>query len=137
LAPQPLPQLELLNKAKMITVTREYETDIITLFHASGDFNYRSQWQEGVIAVDEVDHFLPRVGMRCRCIMENGQTVIYASNYTFHPERIEFSETDEQKKKSTNFILEKITDHKTRLNASLLYREEHCQSTYLQAYEKK
>src|SRR6187455_1524907 len=71
LAPQPQPQLELLNKARMITVTREYDTDIITLFHASGDFNYRSRWQAGVIAVEEVDHFLPRVGMRCRCIMEN------------------------------------------------------------------
>jgi hypothetical protein len=35
----------------MLSVSKEYDTDIITLFHASGDFNYRSRWQEGVKAV--------------------------------------------------------------------------------------
>ncbi len=114
-SPGPIPQLELLNKTRMFSISREYETDIITLFHATGDFNYRSRWQEGVKAVEEVDHFLPRVGMRCRCIMEDGQTVIYSSSYSFHPERIEFSETDEQKKNSTNYILEQIGNKKSRL----------------------
>ena len=115
LAPQPQPQLELINKTRMFSLSRDVETDIITLFHATGDFNYRSRWMEGVKAVEEIDHFLPRVGMSCRCIRENGQSVIYASSYRFHPERIEFSETDQEKKNSTNFILEKIENNKTRL----------------------
>lgn len=101
IVPEPLPPLELLQKVKMLSVSKEYETDIITLFHATGDFTYRSRWQEGVKKVEEVNHFLPRVGMRCRCIMENGQVVIYTTNYSYHPERIEFSETDEMKKTST------------------------------------
>ena len=107
ISPEPLPQLELSKKVKMISVSKEYETDIITLFHATGDFNYRSRWQEGVKTVEEVNHFLPRVGMRCRCVMENGQVIIYASSYSYNPERIEFSETDEQKKSSTYYLLEK------------------------------
>jgi hypothetical protein len=112
---EPLPQLELSNKVKVITVSKEYQTDIITLFHASGDFNYRSRWQEGVKAVEEVNHFLPRVGMRCRCILENGNVNIYSTSYSYSPERIEFSETDEKKESTSYFTLEKTGNNKTKL----------------------
>ncbi|HKR04220.1 MAG TPA: DUF2652 domain-containing protein [Bacteroidia bacterium] len=115
LPPDPHPQLEISKKAKMISLTREYETDIITLFHATGDFNFRSRWQEGVKRVEEIGHFLPRVGMHCRLVHQNGEVITYASSYSFTPERIEFSETDEKKKYSTYYILEKINNHKTRL----------------------
>jgi len=123
LPPEPLLQLELSNKSKMISVVKEFETDIITLFHATGDFNYRSRWLDGVKSVEEVDHFLPRIGMRCRCVMENGQVILYASSYTYHPNRIEFSETDEEKKSSTYFMLEKIANKKARLTIDYYIRK--------------
>jgi Protein of unknown function (DUF2652) len=113
--PESLPQPELSKKVKVISVSKEYDTDIITLFHATGDFNFRSRWQEGVKSVEEVNHFLPRVGMRCRCVMENGEASIYSSSYSYHSERIEFSETDENNKNSTYYTLEKISDNKTKL----------------------
>jgi hypothetical protein len=113
--PELLPQLEISNKIKMISLSKEYETDIITLFHATGDFNFRSRWQDGVKKVEEVSHFLPRIGMRCRSILENGQEIIYASSYSYHPDRIEFSETDEEKKNSTYFTLEKTGTNKIKL----------------------
>ena len=99
----------------MISLSKEYETDIITLFHATGDFNYRSRWQEEVKSVEEINHLLPRVGMRCRCIMETGQTITYSSSYFYQPDRIEFSETDEKKETSTYFTLEKKGNAKTKL----------------------
>ena len=86
ISPESFPQLELSKKVKMITVSKEYETDIITLFHATGDFNYRSRWQEGVKKVEEVNHWLPRVGMRCRCILENGEVITYSSSYIYRPD---------------------------------------------------
>jgi hypothetical protein len=115
LASEPLPQATLSNKAKQLSITMDYATDIITLFHATGDFTYRSQWLAGVKRVEEVNHFLPRVGMRCRCIFEKGEEVIYSSSYSFSPERIEFSETDENRKNTTYYTIEKIEDNKTRL----------------------
>ena len=115
LSPEPPPPLELSKKVKMISLSEEYETDIITLFHAAGDFHYRSRWRDGVKKVEEVNHFLPRVGMRCRCILENGEVITYASSYFYQPDRIEFSETDEKKKNSTCYILEKTSSNKTRL----------------------
>ena len=49
--------------------------DIITLFHATGYFNNKARWLEGVKSIEEVDHHLPRVGMKCRCVMENEEEV--------------------------------------------------------------
>ena len=115
--------LELSEKVKVFTVTREYETDIIRLFHASGDPNYRNRWQVGVKSVEEVSHYLPRVGMRRRNVMENGEAVYYASSYTFHPDRIRFSETDEKKKNSVNFILERSGDNKVKLTVEYYLRK--------------
>jgi hypothetical protein len=113
--PEPVPQLELSQKVKVLSVSREYDTDIITLFHASGDLKYRSRWQEGIKAVEDVEYILPRVGMRYRLVQDNGEVVSYASSCSFHAERIEFSETDEAKESSTYFLLEKTGEHRTRL----------------------
>ena len=115
IAPVSYPQLELSKKVKMISVSKEYDTGIIALFHATGDHSHRARWQHGVKSVEEVNHFLPRVGMKCRCVFENGQSIIFASSYSYSPERIEFSETDEKQKTTTHFLLEKIGDNKTRL----------------------
>ena len=49
--PEPPLQLEFSIKVKMISLSKEYETDILTLFHATGDFNFRSRWQAGVKTV--------------------------------------------------------------------------------------
>ena len=113
--PNTFPQLDFSRKHKMISLSREYETDIITLFHASGDFNYRSRWQEGVKSVTELNHFLPRIGMRCRCVLESGEVVLYASGYTYTPDRIEFSETEEVTKNTTYYTLERLGSRRTKL----------------------
>lgn len=115
ITPAPLLEFELNEKVKMISLSREYDAHIITLLHATGNFDYRSLWQEGVQKVEEVNHFLPRVGMKCRVIKDNGESLVYASSYSFTPEKIVFSETDEDKKSATYYTLEKITEGRTRL----------------------
>jgi hypothetical protein len=121
--PDPFPDLGIDKKRKMISASAEYDADIITLFHATGDFNYRSKWQEGVKAIENVDHFLPRIGMKHRCVLENRSVMIYSSSYYFRPDHIEFSETDEKKTTSSNFILERITDNKTRFTLDFYLRQ--------------
>jgi hypothetical protein len=44
LVPEPIPPWELASKTKVLSVSRAYDTDIRTLFHATGDFKYRSRW---------------------------------------------------------------------------------------------
>ncbi len=113
--PVPVPQLEPYQKVKVISVSGLYETDIITLFHAAGDLRFRSQWQEGTKAIEGIEYILPRVGMRFQSIQEDGQVITYVSSCSFHPERIVFSETDENKACSTYFILEKKGKRSTLL----------------------
>lgn len=108
-------KLELPEKTKLISCTQEYKADIITLFHAAGDFNNRNKWLEGLKSVEVYDQHLPRVGMKCRCVMENESDIMYASSYSWSDERIEFSETDEKKNFSIYFLLEKISENCTKL----------------------
>lgn len=111
----PFPKVDFSNKRKVITASKEYDTGLITLFHAAGDLNFRSDWQVGVKKVEEINHILPRIGMRARTILENGETSLYSSSYFYQPDRIEFSETDETTKNITYYTLEKISDTRTRL----------------------
>jgi hypothetical protein len=122
LEPTPLPDLELPRRTKMFSATREYGTHIIALFHATGDPSYRTRWQEGVVKIEEVDHHLPRVGMRSRHITEDGEVTVYASSYAFRPDRIEFSETDEEKSTASYFTLERLDGDRTRLTVDVYAR---------------
>lgn len=122
LVPEPLPPLELASKTKVLSCSRAYDTDIRTLLHATGDFHYRSRWLAGVHTVEEIGPGLPRVGMQCRCVMEDGQVCIYSSSYAFSGERIEFSETDESQRTTTYFTLEKTGHQTTTLTIDVYLR---------------
>jgi hypothetical protein len=113
--PQSMP-LNLAKKVKVISASGEYEVGLLTLLHASADFNHRSRWQVGVKKVEMDNHFLPRVGMKCRYLLEHGDTRICSSSYAFHPERIEFSETDEREKSLRHYILERIDDNRSKIS---------------------
>ena len=116
------PRLELAEKKLMYTVTRECDAHIFTAFHAAGDFHHRHLWREGVKLLEELNHFLPRVGMRFRCELNNKETVIFSSSYTFHPERIEFSETDSSLNNAYYYTLEQIEPHRVRITIAYYIR---------------
>ena len=115
LAREPTPRADLGGLTKMVSVSKEYETDIITLFHASGDFHYRHRWREGVKQVEELNHFLPRVGMRCRCVLEGGEVITYSNSYDYASDRIEFTEAEEGRGSVTHYLLEAIEPQRSRL----------------------
>lgn len=112
--PEPPKDLELQKMPKMFSVERTYETDIITLFHATGDFRYRNRWKEGIKSVETFNHFLPRVGMKCRCITDSGVVNTVSSYYYYQGDKIQFTETDEDKGSATHFTLEKTGIKKTK-----------------------
>lgn len=111
----PIQKLDLTEKTKVLTFTREYKTDIITLLHATADFNYRPHWVQGVKSVQVENHFLPRIGLRCKTISGHGEAFIYANHYSYKKERIEFSEVDEGMGTLSHYTLKKLDDRKTRL----------------------
>ena len=115
----PLPRANLFGKTKLYSASRIYETDIITLFHATGTFAYRHRWWEGVKKVEELNHYLPRVGMRSRWILDSGEALFFSSSYSYTDTRIEFSETDEKGSQVTYFTLIKKEDKKTELTIDI------------------
>jgi hypothetical protein len=141
--PVPLPDLSA--GRKLFTVSKEYNSDIIALFHAAGDFGYRSQWMEGIISVEDVPHNLPRIGMKCRCITKNGESVITSTGYSFSDTTIEFTETNQSDKSIIHYLLEKSSSNKTTLTInyyinrpfSLFYnlRRNRLKSLYLRSME--
>ena len=137
IVPEQPAQLELSKKTKVLSMTRTYDADIITLFHASGDFNYRSQWQAGVKSIEEVSHLLHRVGMKHRLVKENGESLIFASSYSFSDDRIEFSETDEKKMRSTYYTLEKIEEKKTKLTIDYYLKKSFAGAALFNLFRKK
>lgn len=119
----PVKKPDLSNKTKAITHTRVYETDIITLLHAAADFNYRNRWMYGVKEVEVENHFLPRIGLRCKVISDMGESYTYSSYFSFKNDRIEFSETDEGMETLFHYTLEKLSNQKTKLTFDYYIRK--------------
>lgn len=117
LPPEPDPQLELSDKAKVVSVSKDYDVDIKTLCFTVVHFEFRHQWQVGLQEVNEVEHFLPGVGSRHQHVMTNGQKIMmFTSSFSYNPEeKILFSETDEKRKSSTYYTIEKAPDGRSRL----------------------
>lgn len=115
LAAEPFEETPLTDKVKVLSVSKEYMTDLITLFHATGEFELRPRWREGVIEAEEVEHFLPRVGMRCRCVMENGEAYFFSNSYRHGPGWLEFSEVEEGRQHVLRYLLEAVAPNTTRL----------------------
>lgn len=137
LSAENIPQPDLSKKIKVVSCSRQYATGIIPLFHAVGDFRYRSRWQEGVTAVEEIGHLLPRVGMRCRCIMRNGESVIYSSSYSYETEKIQFSETDERHHSVTCYTLEEKSAGTTTLQIDYYVNNQILSKTLFNLFTKK
>jgi hypothetical protein len=136
--PEPPPQLELINKVKVISVSREYDTDIKHLFYTALHFEFRHRWVEGVKAIDQVDHLLHGIGTRHRCVLDKGYRIMYSSSFSYHPEsRIEYGETDEKKESAVNYVLEKTGPGKTRLTMELYLKKNWLMETMFALTMKK
>jgi uncharacterized protein YndB with AHSA1/START domain len=119
---EPPPSMELKKKIKCLSITREFDKDIKTLFFVTAHFEFRNQWLEGLkeIEVDEVEHFVPGVGTKHRCILEKEQVIMVTSSLSYDPEkRIVFSETSEKKEHAMYYIIEPLAEQRCRLTLEI------------------
>ncbi len=137
IGPDLFPQPDLSKKSKLFSVSHEYHAGIIPLFHAAGDFKYRSSWQVGVKGMEEINHFLPRVGRRCRCVMQSGDVFICSSSCSFTDERIEFSETNEKDQSITYYTLQKTSPGQTMLSLDFYIPKNAVQQLLFRLKKKK
>jgi len=108
----------------VLSFYREFDADIISLLHGVVDFHTRKLWQDGVKEIEDVTHAdLPRLGTSHRCILDKGQQIMYSSSYSFTPEKIEYSETDEKKRASIYSTFQKITENRTGLTVDIYLKK--------------
>jgi hypothetical protein len=133
------PQIELPDKVKMLSVSRDYSIDIKTLCYTVVHFEFRHLWFSGIKAIDEVEHFLPGIGSSHRHILDNGRIeMMYISSFVYDPEgQTVFSETDEKKKRSAYFIVEKINGHSSRLTIEIYFQRNIFKQTHFNWMVKK
>ena len=113
-----------MNKKKVLSFYREYDAEIISLLHGVVDFDTRKRWNVNIKDIDNVtDDVLTRLGTSHRCILEKGQSIFYSSSYSFAPEKIEYSETDDNKTMAAYYTFTKITDEKTGLTVDLYLKK--------------
>ena len=132
-------QIEISNKIKMLSVSKDYDVDIKTLCYTVVHFEFRHIWFAGIKAIDEVEHFLPGIGSRHRHVLNNGKTeLMYISSFIYDPEgKTVFSETDEKKKSSNYFIAEKTGDHSSRLTIEIYFQRNIIKQALFNNLEKK
>jgi Protein of unknown function (DUF2652) len=135
--PEAAPQLEIGKKEKVISITKDYDAEINTLFFTAINFDTRQDWQVGIKKVDEVSHHLPQVGTRHRCVLEKGQFIKYTSSYSYSPEKIEYSETEENKRSGSYLTFEKTGKNKTRLTFDLYLKKNFLTLTVFRLLMKK
>ena len=135
----PITQIELSDKVKMLSVSRDYGIDIKKLCYTVVHFEFRHLWYAGIKAIDEVEHFLPGIGSRHRHVLENGKTeLMYISSFMYNPDgKTVFSETDENKKNSVFFIAEKTGEHSSRLTIEIYFQRNIIKQALFNRVEKK
>jgi hypothetical protein len=136
--PTPSLDLEIKKKTKVLSFYREYDADIISLLHGVVDFHTRKLWQDGVKEIEDVTHpDIPRLGTSHRCILDKGQQIMYSSSYSFTPEKITYSETDEKKTASIYSTFQKITENRTGLTVDIYLKKNPVLLSFFKLFEKK
>jgi hypothetical protein len=120
--PDPAPVPGEGNVVKLVSVSREFDFDIVDLLSVVGNFSLRSQWEDGICRVDQVSDKIARVGTTHRCVFDNNSITVRYSFFSYHPEKIIFCESANAVKGDRYYIFEKTGDGKTRL-ALELYME--------------
>lgn len=130
---------ELAKKTKVLAVSRDYNVDIKTLCYTVVHFEFRHEWQTGIKAIDEVEHFLPGIGSRHRHVLDNGKTeLMYISSFDYDPGgKTIFSETNERDKTSLCFVAEKTGEHSSRLTLELYLPPNIIRQVIFNSLEKK
>jgi hypothetical protein len=129
---------ELSKKVKMLSVSRDYNVDVKTLFYTVVHFEFRHLWHAGIKAIDEVEHFLPGIGSRHRHVLDNGKIeMMYISSFIYDPEgKTIFSETNEKDKSAMCFVTEKTGAQKSRLTLEFYLQPNILKQVIFNQFEK-
>ncbi len=121
----------------MISIVKAFDAEINTLFFTAVNFDLRSQWREDIKEIGGLNHVLPQVGTKHHCVLENGQMIMYTSNYSYQSDKIVYGETDDKKEKAAYMTFEKTDENKTRMTLDIYMKKNFIAQTLFQLFAKK
>jgi hypothetical protein len=90
-------------KKELIRVTKEMSAEFMQLFYLAVNLDLRSQWMEGVKAVDKMGNPNNIVGVSHRCVFENSSQELITSYIHASDTCIEYEETTADGQRTTHF----------------------------------
>lgn len=117
------PQFDIGKKVEVLSLAKEVNAGINSVFYTAINFSSRQQWFARVKKIDDVSHALPRVGTSHCCVLEKGQEIMYTSDFSYSPEKIMYCETDNKKSSVCQFTFEKKNENLTRFTIQLFLKK--------------
>src|SRR5207302_5729630 len=108
---------------KVISVQKEFNENIDTMFMAVGDLSLRPKWLEGVNEVSNITKPIHQIGTAHNCVAGKNVNVFITSGFKKDEKSIIMEETDEKRTATTQVILEKAGDNKTMMTFNLFLKK--------------
>ena len=121
----------------MMSVQKEFNEDIDTMFRTVADLSLRPQWMDGVNAIDNVTTKIPQVGTGHNCIVGKNARVLVTSGFKKDDKSITIEETDPKRTFTGQFLLEKKGENKTLMTFNCLLRKNPLLLTIFKLFMKK
>jgi len=125
------------NNKQVLSIQKEYNEDLDTMFRTVADLSLRPQWMDGITAVDNVTTKIPQVGTGHNCVADKKINVLVTSGFKKDDKSITIEETDKKRTFTGQFILEKKGENKTLLTFNCLLRKNPLLLTVFNLFMKK
>jgi len=117
------PQYDIGEKVQVLSLSKEINAGINTVFYTAINFSSRHQWFTRVKEINDLSHTLPRVGTSHCCVLEKGKEIMFTSDFSYSPEKIIYCETDNNETSICQFTSEKMNDRLTRFTIDLFLKK--------------
>ena len=109
------------NSKQVLSVQKEFNVDIDTMFRTVADFSLRPQWMDGIKAIDNVTTKILQVGTAHNCIVGKKTNVRVTSGFKKDEKSIIIEETDKKRMGTGQIVLERKGDNKTLMSLNFLF----------------
>jgi len=125
------------NSKQVLSVQKEFNENIDTMFAAVADFSLRPQWMEGVKGIDNVTTKIPQVGTGHNCVLDKDVRVLVTSGFKKDDKSVTIEETDKKRTFTGQFVLEKKGENKTLMSFNCLLQKNPLMLTIFNLFIKK
>ncbi len=124
-------------RVPVITVQKEFNESIDTMFKVAGDISTRPKWADGVQAVENITKPIQQIGTAHNCVAGKNVSVLITSGFKKDDKSITIEETDNKRSATSQVMLEKKGENKTLMTFTLFLKKNPIMLTVFNLFMKK